>query len=190
MDAKMSKKEFERFSMRHDELQMERESDGTILIMPVHGGTGKRENKAGFFVRLWQYQTGLGEVYGSTTGFDLPDGSTRMPDTAWLSDATMATFTEEEEENEFIPAVPDFVIEIRSSTDRLGRVKDKMNKTWMKNGVRLAWLIDPYQEKVYIFRPNEEVETIEGFTGKKLRGEDLMPGMELPLDEMKIKKHK
>jgi len=63
-----------------------------------------------------------------------------------------------------------------------------MTDVWMANGVRLAWLIDPYSEKVWIYREGREVEILKGFEGKKLSGEDLMPGMELPLEEMMVKK--
>lgn len=187
----MSKEAFKAFAAEHQEVQLERESDGTIIIMPlVHGGSGKRENLVGYFLRHWQIQTGLGEVYGSTTGFDLPDGSTRAPDAAWISDLRLTELTSEEEEAGFIPVVPDFVVEVRSSSDRIAKVKEKMQDVWMKNGVRLGWVIDPYNETVFIYRENHEPEEVHGFTGKKLTGEAVMPGLEVPLDKLKLKKKK
>ena len=187
----MSKAEFVDFAQRHQDLQLERETDGTIIIMPlVFGGSGKREAKLIAFVGMWQLQTGLGEVYGSTTGFDLPDGSTRAPDTAWISDDRLALLSEEEEEYSFLPVVPDFVAEVRSSSDRLNKQKTKMEEVWMANGVRLGWLIDPYDEQVYIFRENGGQEIIQGFEGKILSGEDVMPGLEVPLDKLRLKNKK
>lgn len=186
---KMSKQDFVVFSQRYQELQLERESDGTIIIMPlVFGGSGKRENLVGYFLRHWQLQTGKGEVYGSTTGFDLPDGSTRAPDTAWISDERLAELETEEEEYSFIPVVPDFVVEVRSASDRISRQIAKMKDVWMANGVRLGWVIDPYEEKAYIFRENGEQEEIEGFQGKSLTGEGIMPGLEVPLEKLRIKR--
>ena len=188
---KMSKKQFLKFSQKHGDLQMERESDGTVIIIPlVLGGSGKRENLIGFYLRYWQLQTGMGEVYGSTTGFDLPDGSTRAPDAAWISDERMAGMTSETEENSFIPVVPDFVVELCSSSDHLTEVKNKMKDVWMKNGVRLGWLIDPYKEKIYIYREDGSSDTLDGFSGNVLSGEDIMPGLEMPLEKLKLGKKK
>ncbi|HFA47980.1 MAG TPA: Uma2 family endonuclease [Bacteroidetes bacterium] len=188
---KMSKKQFLKFSQKHGDLQMERESDGTVIIMPlVLGGSGKREAKIIAYLGMWQMQSEMGEVYGSTTGFDLPDGSTRAPDAAWISDERLADMSPEEEENNFIPVVPDFVVELRSSSDRLAKMKNKMKDIWMKNGVRLGWLIDPYKEKVYIYREDGSSDIVEGFSGNILSGEDIMPGFELPLEKLKLKKKK
>lgn len=55
----------------------------------------------------------------------------------------------EQIEEEYIPVVPDF-IELRSKTDALKKLKRKMKDTWTENGVQLAWLIDPYEEKAYV----------------------------------------
>ena len=64
-----------------------------------------------------------------------------------------------------------------------------MTDTWMANGVRLAWLIDPYEEKVYIYRAGQEAEVVEGFEGRVLSGEGVLEGLELPLDVMRRGKH-
>ena len=188
-DITMTKEEFKSFALSTEGLQMERESDGTITIMPlVLGGSGKRENLLGFYIRHWQIQADLGEVYGSTTGFDLPDGSTRAPDVAWVSDERLSQFTEKEEEENFIPVPPDFVIELRSASDSLKKVEDKMKNKWMKNGVRLGWLVDPYDELVIIYREDGSEEKIKGFAGRFLSGENIMPGLEVPLDKLMVKK--
>ena len=190
-DITMTKEEFKNFALSSEGLQLERESDGTITIMPlVLGGSGKRENLLGFYVRHWQIQTEQGEVYGSTTGFDLPDGSTRAPDVAWISDERLAHFSLEEEEENFISVVPDFIIELRSSSDRIKKVEEKMKNKWMKNGARLGWLIDPYNEKVIIYREDGSEEIIEGFAGKKLKGENIMQGLEVPLEKLIVAKKK
>ncbi|MBP6825979.1 MAG: Uma2 family endonuclease [Saprospiraceae bacterium] len=180
----LSKAEFVALAERYPDLPMEREANGTIIVMsPVKKGSGHRESRLFLLLGAWLLQTKNGELFGSSTGFDLPDGSNRSPDVAWLSDAKMATDTAGEEE--FLRIVPDFVGEIRSSTDRLKKLQRKMTDSWIANGVRLAWLIDPYDEKVYIYRPGREVEEITGFDGKVLSGEEVLPGFELPLEEMK-----
>ena len=191
LGEKMSKEEFEAFSVSQELLQMERESDGTVIIMPVHRASGKRELRVGTFVEMWRYQTQKGDAYGPSAGFDLPAGSTRSADAAWISDERMESTNPEEEENSFKGPVPDFVVEVRSGSDRIERVKEKMKSVWMKNGVRLAWLIDPYDEKAYLYREGEEEpEIVKGFSGKKLSGENVMPGFEFPLDAVMLKKKK
>ena len=169
---------------QYPDLTMERDKNGITTIMsPVKKGSGKRESALNGFLFMWNYQRQLGEAHGPSSGFNLPNGAFKQPDAAWISNERIEKAKDSNEEA-FISIVPDFVAEIRSGTDRLKKLQTKMQEVWMVNGVRLAWLIDPYEEKVYIYRPDREVETIEGFAGKKLFGEDVLPGFELPLDEM------
>ena len=185
-DEPMSKEQFTILAERFPDLRMEREANGKVLIMsPVKRGSGKREPKLSGFLFMWYNQHGLGELHGPSSGFDLPDGSTKSPDVAWISEERLRNLSDDEEI--FVPVVPDFVAEIRSSSDRLKKVQLKMTDTWMANGVRLAWLIDPYEEKAYIYRQGQEVEIVEGFDGIKLSGEAVLPGFELPLEVMKRK---
>lgn len=180
----LSKTEFAALAERYPDLPMEREADGTVIVMsPVKKGSGRRESRLFLLLGAWLLQAKNGELFGSSTGFDLPDGSNRSPDVAWVGAEKMAADPAGEEE--FPRVVPDFIAEIRSSTDRLKTLQHKMTGSWIANGVRLAWLIDPYDEKAYIYRPGKKVEVIEGFSGKYLDGEDVLPGFELPLDEMK-----
>lgn len=189
LDRALSIKEFAALSARYPDLRMEREKTGKITIMsPVKFGSGNRESIANFFLVRWWYQDKIGETFSASTGIALPDGAVKSPDCGWISPERLASVSREEREEAFLRAVPDFIIEVRSQTDRLAKLKKKMKNTWIKNGVRLAWLIDPYEEKAYIYRAGGEVETITGFEGKKLTGEDVMPGMELPLEELRIKK--
>jgi Uma2 family endonuclease len=181
----LSKEEFTALAERYPDLGMEREANGTVTVMsPVKRGSSKRESAIIGLLYAWNYrQSNPGEVHGSTGGFDLPNGSTKSPDAAWISPQRLSGSFDEEET--FIKIVPDFVAEVRSGTDRLKKLQTKMTDTWMANGVRLAWLIDPYEEKAYIYREGEaQPEIVEGFSGKKLSGEVVLPGFELPLETM------
>ncbi len=185
-DEPMNKAQFTLLAEQFPDLRMEREADGKVIIMsPVKKGSGRRESRLFGLLALWHEKINLGELFGPSAGFDLPDGSSKAADVAWLSDESLAGDPASEEE--FIQTAPDFVAEVRSSTDRLKKSQKKMTDTWMANGVRLAWLIDPYEEKTYIYRQRQEVETVEGFDGKILSGEDVLPGFELPLEVMKRK---
>lgn len=185
-ESGFSKEEFEKLSAEFPQLRMERESDGKILVMsPVKPGSGRREVSLLSQLYLWNYQVKKGEVLSPSTGFDLPDGTTKSPDAAWISSEKYALM---DEEKGFATEVPDFVAEIRSGTDRLVNLKKKMKDTWMKNGVRLAWLVDPYSEQVFIYRQGQDVEKIKGFSSKSLSGEDVLPGFELSLEEFMLRK--
>ncbi|MCB0552208.1 MAG: Uma2 family endonuclease [Phaeodactylibacter sp.] len=182
----LSRQQFITLSEQYPGLRMEREKNGNISIMtPVKGGSGFRENRLSTRITIWRLQTGQGEVFSPSTGFDLPGGAVKSPDVAWLSNERLAQLSPRQIEEGFIPMAPDFVAEIRSKSDSLSRLKKKMQESWMANGVRLAWLIDPYGEKAYIYRNNMEPETIIGFD-KVLSGETVMVGFILELSEFKL----
>ncbi len=87
-----------------------------------------------------------------------------------------------EEKRKFPPLCPDFVIELLFESDGLVQTKKKMDE-WMENGCRLAWLIDPFEKKVYIYKSFMKVRVYEGFEAS-ISGEDFLPGFELPLNEL------
>ncbi|MBK8192766.1 MAG: Uma2 family endonuclease [Lewinellaceae bacterium] len=180
LQTPLSKKDFSELAERYPDVLIEREKNGITTIMsPVKKGSGQRESTLLVLIGIWNLRHKLGKLYSPSTGFDLPDGSIKSPDAAWISNDRP-----DSGEEHFVQVVPDFVAEIRSGSDPLKKLQRKMTDTWIANGVRLAWLIDPYDEKVYIYRPGEAVRIVAGFSGKTLAGEDVLPGFELPLEEM------
>lgn len=126
LNKPMTKEEFIALSSRFPGLQMEREANGKTTIMsPVKSGSGKRESILDYFIRHWKCKTGLGEVYGSATGIELPDGAIKSPGCAWVSDERLATAPKLTEED-FLQVVPDFIAEIRFHSDRIATLKKKM----------------------------------------------------------------
>jgi Uma2 family endonuclease len=187
LQRSLSKEEFVAIADHNPNLRMEREPNGNVTIMsPIKRGTSKRESTLNSLIQVWNIYHGNGEVHGSNGTYDLPNGATKMPDISWISPEKLAI--EPYDEESYIQTVPDFVAEIRSSTDRLSKLKQKMTESWMSNGVRLAWIIDPYEEKVHIYRQGQEgAEIVEGFTGNVLSGENVLVGFELDLKLMKRK---
>ncbi|MEO6759014.1 MAG: Uma2 family endonuclease [Saprospiraceae bacterium] len=168
------------------EHRFEREPNGFVTLMPpTFGGTSNRELTLGRRVGNWCEETNLGQAFGSTGGFDLPSGATKSPHVAWLSDATLGLLSAKEIEESFIPIAPDFVAEICSSSDKLELVQKKMLEVWIANGVRLAWLIDPYKETAWVYRANGTIDKVEGFN-QSLSGEDVLPGFALDLAEFRV----
>ena len=182
----VTKENFLKLIERFPEHRMEREANGLVTIMPpTHGGSGSRELSIGRRVGNWCERRNNGMTFGPSTGFDLPTGATKSPDAAWMSDVSLALLSPKDIEEEFVPAAPDFVAEIRSGSDNLEKVKKKMKETWIANGVRLAWLIDPYEETAWIYRADGSEEKVEGFD-KQLSGEEVMPGFVLDLAEFRL----
>jgi Uma2 family endonuclease len=160
--------------------QLERTSKGELVIMPPVGGlSGNREADLNGPLWLWNRQTQLGRVFSSSTIFRLPNGGNRSPDVAWVANKRWDSLTPEEQEK-FPPLCPDFVIELRSRTDSLTQLQEKMQE-YLNSGLRLGWLINPQAQQVEIYRPNQTVEIIH--LPASLSGEDVLPGfvLELPV---------
>lgn len=184
LEHPMSVADFYTYSHTNPELVMELETDGSITVTsPVTFYVGKIENLFSTYLGIWSIETGLGEVFSSSTGFTLPDGSVRAPDTAWVSDEKIAQLSEEDQQS-FAALVPEFIVEIRSKTDRLKDLQTKMQETWIGNGVRLAWLVDLANEQVFIYRADQSVEVVIGFSSL-LSGEQVLPGFSFDLKHIK-----
>ncbi|MEK6782966.1 MAG: Uma2 family endonuclease [Bacteroidota bacterium] len=172
------------FCAANKELRIERDEFGQLIIMSPAGGiTGNLNFKLTSIFGQWvEKNTVLGYGFDSATGFRLGDKSMRSPDVSWVKKEKWEALTLQDQEK-FAPICPDFVVELRSKSDSLTELKSKMEK-WMKNGCQLGWLIDPSQQKAYVYKPNEVIQEIDGFD-KKLSGESLLPDFELDLSRLK-----
>ena len=182
--SSMDKKAFHRFLLRNEEFKIERDKHGIITIHPLMTlDSGFDEGEVFFALKLWSNTNNLGKAYSPSTSFDLPDGATCKADGAWISMKKLNRLSPEERKH-IAAIVPDFVMEVRSQTDRISKLKKKMEEVWIANGVRLAWLIDPINEKAWVFRASGVKEEIKDFSGQ-LDGEDVLPGFVLKLQELK-----
>lgn len=170
---------------QNPDYKIEQDKNGKLHIMaPVGFNGGYFEGETFGELRNWQKAIKKGKTFSPSTGFKLPDGSTHAADGAWVSDEKIAKLTVEQRKK-FAPIVPDFVIEVRSESDTLKALKSKMKTVWIKNGVRLAWLIDPLKQKAYIYRQDGSTAEIKDFE-QKLSGEDVCPGFEFDLSLLKL----
>ncbi len=153
---------------------------GYINRIWYHSWTGKQNS--GLTAQLWNWndRTQLGVVFDSSTGFTLPNDAVRSPDAAWIVNERWNRLTPEQQRYEFSPIAPDFVVELRSSSDDLATLQTKMQE-YIDNRVKLGWLIDPKQKRVEIYRIGQPTEILELPT--VLCGEDLLPGFELTLNK-------
>lgn len=161
-------------------LKIEQASSGEVIIMsPAGNRSSNRNAKILFQLASWARQDGRGEVFDSDTAFRLPDGSKLGPDAAWVSSERLLPFAETDDD--FFPVTPDFIIELKSKTDPIKKLKRKM-EDWMRNGVQLCWLIDADERKVWIYRPGAEPQELLSPT--VVRGDGPVIGFELAMDEI------
>jgi Uma2 family endonuclease len=174
----LSDEQFYQLCLDNQNWQLERTVKGELVIMsPVGGVSGNREADLITDLNLWNRQTQLGRVFSSSTIFRLPEGGDRSPDAAWVAIERWESLTPEEQEK-FPPICPDFVIELRSRTDSLSQLQEKMQE-YLNSGLRLGWLINPQAQQVEIYRPNQTVEIVQ--LPVSLSGEDTLPGFVLNL---------
>jgi Uma2 family endonuclease len=174
----LSDEQFYHLCQNNRELKFERTAKGELIIMsPVGGESGNREADLIIDLGIWNRQTGLGYTFSSSTIFKLPNGADRSPDAAWIKRQRWEALTPEQR-RKFPPIAPDFVIELRSATDDLEMLRAKMQE-YMDAGVRLAWLINPQQQQVEVYRQKQDVELRNLPT--QLLGENVLTGFSLSL---------
>jgi len=173
---KMGADEFYDFCMRHEDLNLELSSEGDLVIVPPTGGkTGRRNSKLAVRFGRWAEKDGTGETFDSSSMFSLPNGAKRSPDLSWIKKERWEALSEKEQEK-FSPLCPDFVVELRSPSDSLKRLRKKMEE-YVENGAQLGWLLDPSTRRVYVYRPQAEVEVLED--PEAVSGEPLLRGFAL-----------
>jgi Uma2 family endonuclease len=174
--APLTHEQFYELCMANKDVPMERSPTGELVIMtPLGGLSGSREADYITDLNIWNRNSGLGIVFSSSTVFNLPDGGDRSPDAAWIRLDRWESLTPEQQEK-FPPICPDFVIELRSRTDRLKPLQQKMQE-YLHCGLQLGWLINPQDRQVEIYRSGQEAEVLN--YPVTLSGENVLPGFEL-----------
>jgi Uma2 family endonuclease len=171
--------QFYQLCIRNPELVLERDAQGVLIVVPPVGGEGgSQELELGTDLSIWNRRTKLGVVFSSSTLFRLPGGGDRSPDAAWIERSRWDALTPEQRRT-FPPIAPDFVLELRSPTDSLPMLREKMQE-YMSSGVRLAWLLNPQEQQAEIYRQGQGVEVRSLPT--ELSGEAVLPGFVLMVD--------
>ncbi|NEO97884.1 MAG: Uma2 family endonuclease [Symploca sp. SIO2E9] len=176
---KLDHKQFELIALANRDLRLELTAEGELIVMPPTGGnTGRRNADITYQLQAWNRRFQLGEVFDSSTIFQLPNGAERSPDAAWISREEWNSLSDEEKET-FPPLCPEFVIELRSKSDSLKTLQKKMQE-YMDNGCRLGWLINYKQKQIEIYRCGKSREILQ--SPQTISGEDLLPGFVLDLE--------
>jgi Uma2 family endonuclease len=153
----LTEEQFELLCQENPELRLELTAQGELIIMPPTGSeSGWRSGETFLSLGTWAKQDGTGLSFDSSTGFTLPNGAIRSPDASWIRRERWTALTKAQRVK-FAPICPDFVVEVRSQADKLPDLLEKMQE-YIDNGARLGWLIDPLEQRVYIYRPGRPVE--------------------------------
>ena len=177
----MTDDEFVAFCENYPDCFVEVTADGEVIIMPPNYSlTSARGSNIVVALGTWAKRDGRGIATDSCGGFVLPNGARRAPDAAWTSRTKLATLTPSQTEG-FWRLGPDFVIELRSTHDRLRTIRAKMAE-WIDNGAKLGWMIDPKTRTVEVYRPNLPVEIVSNV--QEIVGGSPVDGFVLDLEEI------
>ncbi len=171
---------FDQLCINNPDLRLELTKDGELIVMaPAGGETSKKNSRLNLLVGIWNEQTELGEVFDSSGGYDFTAlGSGKpAPDVSWIEKSRL----EGVNIVGFITVVPDFLIELRSATDNLKPLQEKM-KEYQRLGVKLGLLIDPKNKQVEIYRPGQEAEVLK--FPASINCDEVMPGFILSMSKI------
>jgi Uma2 family endonuclease len=172
--------QFDRLCIDNPDLRLELTKDRKLIVMAPAGGESSEKNfDLVLEVGIWNRQSGLGRAFDSSCGYDLTaiGGGTSSPDVSWIEKSRLEGVAIVG----FIPVVPDFVIELRSATDNLKPLQEKMLE-YQRLGVKLGLLVNPQRKQVEIYRSGRDVEILE--SPRTIDCGDVMPGFVLSLDRI------
>jgi Uma2 family endonuclease len=173
--APLSELELMAFSRRNGPYRIEQNAIGELEIMSPAGSEGGRREQ--FVIRMlgnWAEKYG-GACFSSNAGFTMRDKSVRSPNASWIDQARWDAIPEADQEG-YVSACPDFLVEILSKTDSRSKLEEKM-EMWIANGARLAWMIDPFATEILIYRPGKESERL--LRPEWIEADTVVPGFRL-----------
>ncbi|MBG1242036.1 Uma2 family endonuclease [Nostoc sp. NZL] len=183
----LTDEQFFQLCQNNRDLRLERTAEGELIIMPPTGWeSGNRNSRLTQRLGNWADVDGTGLAFDSSTGFKLSNGANRSPDASWVSRKRLEALNPDPDK--FLPLAPDFAVELRSASDSLKTLQQKMQE-YIDNGVPLGWLIDPQNQQVEIYRPGQCVEVLRRRSPSEtsptsLSGEDVLPGFVLDLAQI------
>jgi Uma2 family endonuclease len=179
--TQVTHEQFEELCAEYPDLRLELTSSGELIVMPPTGPlTSKRNFEILVQFGIWVKKDPTGVGFDPDAGFTLPNGAIRSPDASWMRREKWDSLSQFERER-FSHICPDFVVELRSPSDRLPTLMNKMDE-YIENGASLGWLIDPKKRRVYVYRAGEEMVILENPT--VVSGDPLLPGFKLQMEEI------
>lgn len=177
----LSDEQFYQLCLHNRDRRLERNCKGDLIIMPPAGD--ETSNRNGRLIQQlfnWSDRDGGGIAFDSSAGFILPNGAVRSPDMAWIPLSKWQQIPAEQRQR-FANICPDFIIELRSPSDSLNTLQEKMRE-YCENGTQLGWLIDRQNRQVEIYKPGQTTEVLDNPT--TVSGENVLPGFNLELERI------
>lgn len=179
---KMTDAAFYEFCQRNKDYRFEMDKRGNLIAMPpTFLETSRKNAKINVKLGVWAEKDETGIAFESDGMFTLSNGAKRAPDAFWILKERYFALSQQEREERFARIAPDFVIELRSKSDNLRKLQNKMRE-YIENGVRLGWLIDSQEKKVHVYRADKTVEILSD--PKTVSGEDVLKDFVLDLSEI------
>jgi Uma2 family endonuclease len=173
--------DFLAFCRANPELHIEQSAAGELILMPPAGSeTGRKNVELAISFGIWARADGSGVTFDSSAGFTLPNGARRSPDLSWVRRPRWEALSEAER-NRLAPLCPDFVVELRSPSDSLEDLKEKLAE-YIANGASLGWLIDPIERRVHVYQLGAPVVTLDD--PATLIGDPVLPGFVLAMKDV------
>jgi Uma2 family endonuclease len=180
-ELRLNDDEFLGLCRDNPDLRLELTANGELIVMsPTGSDTGWKDSRINFRLAEWSERDGSGVCFSSSTGFTLPNGAKRSPDASWILRERWNRLSTDERLG-LAPLCPDFVVELRSPSDHLADIHDKMEE-YIRNGARLGWLLDPIESRVWIYRPGAAPERRDN--PGELDGEAVLPGFRFDFQEL------
>jgi len=178
---KMTDDQFFDFCQANRDVRIERNSKGEIIVMPPTGWeTSDKNAEIIMQLRIWAKQDGRGKSTDSSGGYVLPNGAVMSPDASWILNERLEKIPPAKR-RKFLPLAPDFVIELRSTSDSLKKLQEKMEE-YIQNGVSLGWMIDVKNKKIHVYQANAETQILENPT--EISGEPILKDFVLNVQEI------
>ena len=184
-DLCLSPEQFAAVCAANPEAVLELDAAGHLIHMtPTGGETGAFNSRLLMRLLAWADQLGGWQVFDSSTGFRLPDGSVLSPDASLVRLERWQALTPEQRRS-FPPLCPDVVVELASPSDQgpraVAALRQKM-AAYQANGAQLGWLLIPEERAVEVWPVASEPHRIEAAT--LLDGGQLLPGLRIELQDI------
>lgn len=168
--------DLEQLQTDHPEWQMELVEGSIIVMGPCDYISDEIGTRLSRFLGNWIDPRRLGRVTGSSAGFILPNSDLRAPDVSFVRAEKLRR-----SQRDFVELVPDLVVEIKSTTDRIKPFEEKV-KSFISLGTQVGILIDPDRLTLTVYRSEGAPQVFQD--GDILTSPELFPGWELPISDL------
>jgi Uma2 family endonuclease len=188
-DLRLSPEQFAAVCCANPNAVLELDASGSVIHMtPTGGETGVRNSRLLMRLLTWAERSGGWQVFDSSSGFRLPDGSVLSPDASLVRLERWDALSTEQRRG-FPPLCPDLVVELASSSDEgprgLSALRRKM-ASYQANGSQLGWLLIPEQQAVEVWPAHGGAsggpQRLDAAT--ELDAGPLFPGLQLDLRQI------